>query len=469
MILAIIAISFLIPIFAALYLNELQVIPSFLIPMCAVCLIAAIFFFINKNKKLKLSTAGGIILVAAAWIGAGILGALPLYLSNAIPNFADAVFESVSGFTTTGATILTDVEACPVSIHVWRTQMHWLGGMGIVALTVALFPLLGVGGFRLIKSETTGPDKGKVTAKITHTAKALWFIYLGMTIAQTILLMFAGLSFIDSMCHTFASLGTGGFSTRNASVGSFNSTAVDIICTVFMLLAGVNFSLYFRLFTGHFEDVFNNSELKAYLKIVFISSIMIAISIYPLYGLKDSLRHSFFQVASIITTTGFSTVNYDAWPEFAKTVLFFLMFIGGCSGSTAGSIKVIRWLILQKQYHIETKGLLHPHGVFSIQLNNRPGRKDIVYSVAGFIFCYFLLTVITAFVAVADGADLFSGFTASLALIGNIGPGFGSVGPAGNFAFFSPIVKIFFSFIMLAGRLELYTMIIYFTPGFWKR
>lgn len=469
MILAIIAVSFLVPAATALYAGEAFVIPSFVIPMIAVCTAAGILFFIKRRQKLRLSVSGGIILVAAAWIGAGILGALPLYLSNTIPCFADALFESVSGFTTTGATILTDIETCPLSMHVWRTQMHWLGGMGIVALTVALFPLLGVGGFQLIKSETTGPDKGKVTAKITHTAKALWFIYLGMTVVQIILLMLSGLSFIEAMCHTFASLGTGGFSTRNASVGGFNSIAVDTICTVFMLLAGVNFSLYFKLFTGHIKEITDNSELKAYLKIVFISSVLVFISIYPLYGFKNGLRHSFFQVASIITTTGFSSVNYDAWPEFAKTVLFFLMFIGGCSGSTAGSIKVIRWLILKKQSDIETDVLLHPHGVFGIRLNKRPGRKDIVYSVAGFIFSYFLLTIITALVAVGDGADFLSGFTASLALIGNIGPGFGLVGPAGNFAFFSPLVKVFFSFIMLAGRLELYTMIIYFTPSFWRR
>ena len=469
MILAIISISFIIPIGTALYENEAYLIPSFLIPTAFVFAVAAVFFFFLRNKKVRLSVSGGIILVAAAWIAAGILGAIPLCISGVIPNFADAVFESVSGFTTTGATILTDIEACPMTMHVWRTQMHWLGGMGIVALTVALFPLLGVGGFQLIKSETTGPDKGKVTAKITHTAKALWFIYLGMTIVQIILLMLAGLPFLEALCHTFASLGTGGFSTRNASVGAFHSPSVEIICAVFMILAGVNFSLYFHLFTGHPEEFFHNSELKAYLKIVFVSTVLIALSIYPIYGIGGGLRQSFFQVASIITTTGFSTADYNAWPEFAKMVLFFLMFVGGCSGSTAGSIKVIRWLILQKQAGMEAKRLLSPHGVFGIQLSNRPGRKDIVYSVAGFMFCYFLLTLITALVAAADGADLLSGFTASLALIGNIGPGFGRVGPAGNFAFFSSPVKIFFSFVMLAGRLELYTMVIYFMPAFWKR
>ncbi|MGF7110425.1 TrkH family potassium uptake protein [Treponema pedis] len=469
MILAIIAISFVMPVLTAIYKNENYVIPAFIIPALSVCSIAAFLFFIGKNKKIRLSTEGGIILVAAAWITACIFGALPLYFSKAIPGFIDSVFESVSGFSTTGGTVLTDAESCPISIHVWRCQMHWLGGMGIVALTVALFPLLGVGGFRLIKSETSGPDKGKVTAKITHTAKALWFIYLGMTVIQTALLMLAGLPFIEALCHTFATLGTGGFSTRNASIGSFNSPAVDFICAVFMLLAGVNFSLYFHLFTGHAEELFNNSELRAYLRIAFAATVLITVSIFPLYGFIGSLRHAFFQVASILTTTGFSTVNYDVWPEFSKLVLFALMFIGGCSGSTSGNIKVIRWLVLKKQAWIETERLLHPHGVFSIRLNKRPGRKDIVYSIAGFMFCYFFLGLVTAFVAVADGTDMLTGISAAFALIGNVGPGFGRVGPAGNFAFFSPAAKVFFSFVMLAGRLELYTMIIYFMPAFWKR
>ena len=469
MILAIIAISFVIPVLAAIYENETFVIQSFIIPMVSVCGIAAILFFLGRGKKIKLSTEGGIMLVAAAWVTACIFGAFPLYFSNAIPSFVDALFESVSGFSTTGGTILTDAESCPMSIHLWRCQMHWLGGMGIVALTVALFPLLGVGGFRLIKSETSGPDKGKVTAKITHTAKALWFIYFGMTVLQIILLMIAGLPFLEALCHTFATLGTGGFSTKNANIGGFNSPAVDIICAVFMLLAGINFSLYFHLFTGHAEEVFANSELKAYFRIILVATALISISIFPIYGFANSLRHGFFQVISILTTTGFSTVNYDLWPEFPKLVLFVLMFIGGCSGSTSGNIKVIRWLVLKRQAGIEAKRLLYPHGVFSIRLNGRPGRKDIVYNIAGFIFCYFFLGLITALVAVADGADMLTGISAAFALIGNVGPGFKSVGPAGNFAAFSPAVKLFFSFVMLAGRLELYTMIIYFMPAFWKR
>ncbi len=466
MILAIVAISFLLPIATAIYKSETYLVYPFLWPMLATLILACLFFLVYR-EKIVLSTRGGIILVALAWTSTVFLGAIPLFFSGFFPTFSDALFESVSGFTTTGSTILQNVDAVPMTIHVWRCQMHWLGGMGIVALTVALFPLLGVGGFRLIKSETTGPNKGKVTAKITETAKILWFIYLGLTVLQLIFLLFAGMDFFEALCHSFATLGTGGFSTRGLSIGAFNSVAIDLICAIFMVAAGVNFSLYFMLFTGHIKDILINSEFKAYLKIIFFATLIIAISLARQYGFLNALRHSFFQVSSIITTTGFATVDYDAWPPLAKLVLLTLMFIGGSSGSTAGGVKVIRWLILKKQAKNEMARLLFPHGIFSIQLDGRPGRKDVVYSIAGFIYCYFLLTLATAFVAVLDGASLTEALTGALALVGNVGPGFGRVGPSGNFAFFSWWAKWFFSFAMLAGRLELYTMIIYFFPIFW--
>ena len=469
LILAIVAASFSLPIATALYRKEFDLVAPFAIPMLATLLVAGALFFVYRREAIVLSTRGGIVLVALAWSTTGVLGALPLYFSGYFASFADALFESVSGFTTTGSTILEDVDSVPMTVHLWRCQMHWLGGMGIVALSVALFPLLGVGGFRLIKSETTGPNKGKVTAKITETAKILWFIYLSLTILQFVLLMLAGMGFFESLCHSFATLGTGGFSTKGASIGGFNSPSIDIICSIFMLLAGVNFSLYFLLFTGHIKDILINSEFKAYLKIVAVATLVIAFSIMPRYGFLTSLRHSFFQVSSIITTTGFATVDYDTWPHLAKLVILVLMFVGGCSGSTAGGVKVVRWLILKKQAKNEMSRLLSPHGIFSIQLDGRPGRKDVVYSIAGFIYCYFLLTLITAVVAVVDGASLTSGITAALALVGNVGPGFGKVGPTGNFAFFSSGAKWVFCFAMLAGRLELYTMIIYFLPDFWKK
>ncbi len=469
MLLMIIAFTMLLPLGVATHLNESDVVSSFVIPIVFCWIIGIIILFITRKYKFRLSLRSGFVAVALSWTFASLLGAVPFMISGYIPSFADAFFESASGYTTTGASILTEIQSLPRSINLWRMQMHWLGGMGIVALTVALLPLLGVGGFQLIKAETTGPEKGKITPKITMTAKILWFIYLGFTVIQTILLMLAGMDFIDAIGHTFATLGTGGFSSMNASVGGYNSAAVDWIITIFMLLAGVNFSLYYHLFIGNGEEILRNTELKAYLAIIVIAVIGIAIFIYPTYGsIADALRYASFQAVSITTTTGFVTADYSLWHPFAQMLIFFLMFVGGCTGSTGGSIKVLRWVILSKQLGIEIKRMLHPHGIFSIQLNERAGRKDIVYSVAGFICVYFMLVLITALVAALNGADLVTSYTAGLALVGNIGPGFGAVGPVGNYAFFHPLAKLWFSFAMIAGRLELYTMIIFFTRAYWK-
>ena len=468
MILSIVAASFLIPVVVAVFLHEWNMLSAFFIPMVVLWLITLLLFIRTKRQSIRLTVREGILLVCFAWLGAGLLGAVPFMLSGFVPHFSDAFFESVSGFTTTGASVLQNIESYPMSLRVWRTQMHWLGGMGIVALTVALFPLLGVGGFQLIKSETSGPDKGKVTAKITHTAKALWFIYLGMTVLQIVLLCIAGMPFLEAMCHSFSTLGTGGFSTQNTSVGYYNSAAIEIICTVFMFLAGVNFSLYFHLFTGKPEEFFRNSELRAYIRIALFAGLGIAAVLVPVYGLAAAFRHSFFHVASIMTTTGFSTVNYCAWPAFAQALLLLLMF-SGCSGSTGGGIKVIRWVILRKQALNEMQRLLHPHGVFSIQLNRRPGRKDVVYSVAGFMFVYFVCLLVTFLAAALTGADLITDITAALTLVGNIGAAFGRVGSGGDFSFFPHWAKIIFSFAMLAGRLELYTIVILCVPAFWRR
>ena len=470
LLLVIVSTTMLFPAGIALYFGETAAIRAFLIPVIASWVTGVIFFFAGRGSRLKLSTRSGFAVVACAWTFASLLGAVPFIISGTIPSFTDAFFESVSGFTTTGATILSSIETLPVSINVWRTQMHWLGGMGIVALTVALMPLLGVGGFQLIKAETTGPEKGKFTPKITATAKILWFIYFGLTIVQTLLLMAAGMNFTDAVSHTFATLGTGGFSTRNASVGSYNSAAVDWICTIFMLLAGINFSLYYRIIQRRGKEIFENTELRVYLSIIIVSVLIVAFSILPQYGnFFTSLRYSAFQVVSIITTTGFATADFAQWAAPAQMVLFFLMFVGGCSGSTGGSIKVVRWVVMFKQMANEIRRMLHPHGVFSIRLNGRAGRKDLVYSVSAFIFLYLMLVLITALVASFDGADVITSFTASLATVGNIGPGFGKVGPVENYGFFSPFTKWWFSFAMVAGRLELYTMLVFFMPVYWKK
>lgn len=467
--LMIVSATMLFPAGVAFYYEEFEMIKAFVEPFVFCVLVGGIVLLVTRKYKFKLNSRTGFVAVFLCWVSCTVLGAYPLMRSGYIPQFANAIFESASGFTTTGATILSEIESLPRSFNLWRMQMHWLGGMGVVALTVALLPLLGVGGFQLIKAETTGPEKGKITPKITNTAKILWMTYGAFTVIQTILLMIAGMDFVDAIGHTFATLGTGGFSSKNASVGAYNSSAIDWICTLFMILAGINFSLYYLILTGKGKSVLKNTELKVYLSIIAVATIAIALLISPLYeGFFNSIRYAIFQVSSITTTTGFSTVDFDMWPSAAKMILFLLMFVGGCSGSTGGSIKVVRWVIVAKQLNNETKRMLHPHGVFSIQLNGRAGRKDLVYSVTAFLFLYFVFVIFTALVASLNGSNLITSISASLALVGNIGPGFSSVGPVENYGFFSDAAKYWFSFAMIAGRLELYTMIMIFLPAYWK-
>ncbi|RPI93703.1 MAG: TrkH family potassium uptake protein, partial [Spirochaetales bacterium] len=378
---------------------------------------------------------------------------------------------TVSGFSTTGASILTDVECLPRSMLFWRSFTHWLGGMGIVVLAVAVLPLLGIGGLQLINAESPGPTVDRITPRIADTAKILWIIYTGFTVAQTALLMIAGMDLFDALTHTFGALATGGFSTKNASVGHYDSTAIDIIITAFMLLASLNFSLHYRVLTGRLRSLAGETEAKVFLLIFIISTMAIALSVYgesyPSFG--ESLRHAAFQAASILTTTGFATADFEQWPFFSQGVLFLLMFIGGSSGSTAGGIKVFRIVILLKQAFIEMLFLIHPRGIFTLKVNNGVVRKDLVYSVAGFFFLYIFMLLCTSLVVASSGYDLTTSFTTALATLGNIGPGFGEVGPANNYAFFPDYVKWFLSFAMLVGRLELYTVLIILTPEFWRR
>ena len=468
--LAITGALFAIPLGFAFYYGESSVYLSFIIPMVVSFIFALGVNLPTRKFKITMNTRQTFLIVALSWVVISFMGAIPMYASGSIPRFVDALFESVSGFSTTGSTILSEIESLPKSINMLRCLTHWIGGMGIVTLTVALMPLLGVGGFQLIKAETTGPEKGKVTARITTTAKILWAIYLGFTAIETIALCIAGMSFTDALSHAFATLGTGGFSTRNASIGSYNSVAIDVIIMIFMFLSGINFSLYFYIFTRKFRDITSNSEFKAYLLIVAALVIAVTISLRNVYSsFGDRLRFSSFQVVSLMTTTGFSTADFMQWPAATQFLLFVTFFIGGCLGSTSGGVKVIRWLVLGKQVQNETRKMLHPHGVFAIRLNGRPGRKDIVFNVAAFMALYFALVLITTFVGCLGQLDLWSSFTGALSMVGNIGPGYALLGPAENFGFLPDFVKYWYSFAMLAGRLELYTMIIYFLPVYWEK
>lgn len=468
--LSIVGILFAIPLSFAFYYGESSVYLSLIIPMAVSFVFAAAVNIPTRKFKITMNTRQTFLIVALAWVVISFMGAIPMYASGSIPRFVDALFESVSGFSTTGSTILSEIESLPKSINMLRCLTHWIGGMGIVTLTVALLPLLGVGGFQLIKAETTGPEKGKVTARITTTAKILWAIYFGFTAAETIALKLAGMTFTDALSHAFATLGTGGFSTRNSSIGAYNSVAIDVIIMIFMFLAGINFSLYFYIITRKFRDITTNSEFKAYLAIIFVLIVAVVISLRNVYGsFGDRLRYSSFQVISLMTTTGFSTADFMKWPAVTQFLLFVTFFIGGCSGSTSGGVKVIRWLVLGKQVQNETRKMLHPHGVFAIRLNGRPGRKDIVFNVAAFMVVYFGLVALTTFVGCLGRLDVWSSFTGALSMVGNIGPGYALLGPSENFGFLPDFVKYWYSFAMLAGRLELYTMIIYFLPVYWEK
>ena len=429
------------------------------------------FLRFRRYRDGALLTRDGFLVVVASWLAASAFGALPFVLTGSIPSYTDAFFETTSGFTTTGASILRDIEALPRSILFWRSLTHWLGGMGIVVLTVAVLPRLGIGGLKLMRSEAPGPTLDKLTPRLTETAKILWLIYLALTAGAFGLLLLAGLDWFDALTTTFGTVGTAGFSPRNASVGAYDSAIVDLVVTVFMLLAAVNFSLYFQVVRGRPGLLLNNPELRVFAAIFLSAVALVTLSVtgstYRSFG--EGLRYASFQVASILTTTGFATADYDAWPALAKGVLVTLMLVGGCAGSTAGGVKVIRLVTLFKQGLNELKYLVHPQGIFMLKIGDRPVKKDVLYPVAVFFFLYVALVMVTVLIVSAAGQDLLSALATGLAMAGNIGPGFGAVGPTRNYAHYPDLVKWWLSFAMLIARLEVYSVLVLLTPTFWRR
>jgi trk system potassium uptake protein TrkH len=465
--LGIVALVMGIPLVMAAVLGETGMIRAFAIPMAAVLVPAMLTAFFTRKQPLSFVPSDGFLLVFLAWFFSCLLGAAPYRISG-IVHFCDAVFESACGFATTGATTIADTEALPRSLLLWRSLSYWLGGTGIVMLTVALMPIFGIGGFQLLKAETSGPEKEKVTPRVTATAKSLWFLYCGLSAVLILLYRLGNMSWFDAVCHGLTTIASGGISTKNGGIASFNSGFIDAVATIFMLLAGLNFNLYYKLLRGKFRDVFTNTEGRAYILIFLVSAALLTASLVPVYG-GSALRYASFQAAAILSTTGNAAADYEAWPELAKAVILCLMFIGGCSGSTAGGIKVIRHVVLFKQAKNELRRLMYPRGVFSIHLNRKVGRKDVVYGAAGFVFLYFMVVAITGLVTAASGTDIFSSFSAALAVTGNMGAGFGAVGPARTYGAFPDHVKWLFSFVMIAGRLELWTVFVLFTPGYWRR
>ncbi|MFA9397108.1 MAG: TrkH family potassium uptake protein [Clostridiaceae bacterium] len=422
------------------------------------------------NNKKNIRAREALSIVSIGWILISFFGALPFIFSGSIPSMVDAFFEMVSGFTTTGATIIDDIEVLPMGILFWRSFSHWIGGMGIIVFTVAILPALGVGSFQIFKAESPGPTADRIVPRIKDTAKILYVVYIGITILEIILLKLGGMTLYESFIHTFGTVGTGGFSTRNGSIGAFNSSYINIVISIFMVMSGINFSLYYQLFKGKWRDVFKNEELRLYLGIILVSVILITVNIYKsIYSnFGESLQHSFFQVSSIITTTGYGTADFDKWTTFSKSILFMLMFVGGCAGSTGGSIKNIRILVLIKLVKRETYKIFHPRSVVPIKVNERALSTDVVLSIASFFALYMLIFVLGTIVISLEGIGLVSSASSVAATLGNIGPGFGFVGPTHTYSGFSNASKMLFSFFMLFGRLELFTMLVMFNPKFWK-
>jgi len=409
--------------------------------------------------------------VAICWVVMSLLGAFPFYISGAIPAYIDAVFETVSGFTTTGSSILTNVELLPRGILFWRSFTHWIGGMGVLILTLALMPSLGARSVFLMRAESPGPSPGKLVPKISETAKILYIIYAVMTAIQIILLVIAGMSIYDAFIHAFGTAGTGGFSNKALSVGAYNNPWIDWIITIFMFLFGINFTLHYLLLKGEWKTVLKNEELRLYSITVLISIILICINILPLnnYSITESIRQSAFQVSTIVTTTGFATVDFNYWPMFSKTILLILMFFGACAGSTGGGVKFIRILLLFKAIMYEIKHTIHPNAISTIKVDGRKVDTSTMSSIMIFFFAYVITIIVAVLIVSLDNFDFMTTFSAVLATISNIGPGFEIVGPMGNFEEFSVLSKIVLTACMIIGRLEVMPIFVLFTPAMWER
>lgn len=429
---------------------------------------------INARKQGTpiLSPRTGYLFVSLGWALSAAIAAAPFVLSGSIPSYVDAYFEAMSGLTTTGASILGDIEALPRSILLWRATTHWLGGMGIVVLTVAILPLLGIGGRAMVEAEAPGPSVDKFTPRLSQTAKILWLIYLGMTAVEAALLMLGGMDWLDALTHAFATMATGGFSTRNLSVGAYGSAYVDAVITAFMVLAGMNFSLHWKMLRGEFVSVFRDTELRTYLLVFGAATAFIAADLYA-HGIQSdpgtAVRYAAFQASSILTTTGFATADYLAWPALSQAVLFVLMFIGGCAGSTGGGIKVGRIVTMFKMGFSEMRYLLNPRGIYGVFVDGRYLKKNIVYDIAAMVFLYSVSIIVSTLVLALGGFDVMTSLSATLATLGNIGPGFSLVGPAFNYGFFPDWITAWLSFVMLLGRLEIFTVLVLFTRSFWRR
>ena len=428
-----------------------------------------VFWWFSRNDKKELRAREGFIIVVLFWLVLGFCGALPLALSKS-PNISiiDSIFESFSGLTTTGATVLTQIDNLPHSILFYRHQLQWLGGMGIIVLAVAILPMLGIGGMQLYRAETPGPIKdSKLTPRITETAKSLWYIYLGLTVACGLLLWLAGMSIFDAIAHSFSTVAIGGFSTHDASIGYFNSPLIEAIIIIFMILAGINFSLHFSLLRNFsLKNFFADTELRGYLFFLFFGFILVTFALI-FTGYSEPVRHAIFQTVSIATTTGFATTDFSAWPLFIPVLLVFLSFVGGCAGSAGGGMKVIRFVLLWKQGAREIHRLIHPSAEFPVKLSHKIVPENVISAVWGFFALYVATFAIIMLLLMTTGLDQVTAFTAVAACLNNLGPGLGDV--SANYGSINNPAKLILSFAMLIGRLEIFSILVLFSPSFWRQ
>ncbi len=467
-ILILLALTMFLPVFWSIKDHSTDLGP--LLASIALTLIAGFLMRLFKPEG-KFGRREGFVIVGIGWVLIVAFGALPLFLSGAVPSYTDAYFEIMSGFTTTGATVIGDVESLGRGIIFWRSLTVWIGGMGIIVLSLAVFAFFG-GGASLFHAEVPSLVPEKIMPRLKHTATALWGIYSVFSLIQVIVLKLAGLSFFDSLVHTFSAMGTGGFSSRNISIEAYHSLPIEMILTVFMTLAGLNFSLYYRAIQKRsLKAIYTDPETKGYLMVLTVATLLVAGSL--VFGMKLSvlgaLRYAVFQVVSICTTTGFSSNDFAVWPPFAQALLFLLMFIGGCAGSTAGALKVARVMLLFKYMKKQILKVARPRLMIQAKLGEAHIQDSVVHEILAYFFMYVLLFVFGGMVLTSTGVDLVTAFSASAATLGNIGPGLANVGPLSNFGFLHPVAKWTLSFLMLAGRLEILTVLVMFSRSFWKR
>jgi trk system potassium uptake protein TrkH len=456
----------LVPGLAALFFREPAL--PYLASAAASGIVGASMAMSTRSDDTRLRAREGFFAVAVAWFLASAAGSLPYVLAGVLPP-VDAFFEAVSGFTTTGSTAIADVESLPRALLLWRAMTQWLGGVGIIVFAIALMPLLGVGGMQLFKAEVAGPEANKITPRLAETAKRLWYVYVGLTTLECALLVLGGMSFYDAICHAFTTVSTGGFSTRNASIGAWHSPFIEWTVIVFMLLGGINFALHYRILTGNAREALRDDELRYFLAVVGGGTVVVAIALWPGHG-ESVVRAALFQLTSVVTTTGYATVDFEGWPSLALIVLLQVMVLGAMTGSTSGGLKTLRTLIGLRALASVFVRQLHPQAVSRpVRYAGRRVPDDVLAGIWAFFTAYFLIAALVAALVAAAGYDLVTALSASLTTLGNVGPGMGQIGPFDNFSHFPGGVKLLLAGAMLAGRLEIFTVLILFHPVFWRR